>query len=145
MHSDFQWETPLECPQQIPLFLLEEKEVQNLAASVSCGQDIAGAGAFSIGMLAEFDESIRHFGAHWYRRLFWETGMIGQILYLEAEAKGVKATGIGCFLDNPVHEVFGITDHTFQSLYHFTIGGAVEDDRLSTLPSYNHLSCTSFL
>ena len=145
MHSDFQWETPLECPQQIPLFLLEEKEVQNLAASVSCGQDIAGAGAFSIGMLAEFDESIRHFGAHWYRRLFWETGMIGQILYLEAEAKGVKATGIGCFLDNPVHEVFGITDHTFQSLYHFTIGGAVEDDRLSTLPSYNHHPCTSFL
>jgi len=145
MHAEFQWKTPLECPQSLPLFLLEEKEVQNLAASVSCGQDIAGAGAFSCGMLAEFEEPIRRFGAHWYRRLFWETGMIGQVLYLEAEAKGVQATGIGCFFDNPVHDVFGLTGHTFQSLYHFTIGGSVEDDRLSTLPSYHHLASSSIL
>ena len=145
MHSHFQWETPLECPQSLPLFLLEEKEVQNLAASVSCGQDIAGAGSFSCGMLAEFEVPIRCFGAHWYRRLFWETGMIGQVLYLEAEAKGVKATGIGCFFDNPVHDVFGLTGHTFQSLYHFTVGGSVEDDRLSTLPSYQHLESSSIL
>jgi len=145
MHAEFQWKTPLECPQSLPLFLLEEKEVQNLAASVSCGQDIAGAGAFSCGMLAEFEEPIRRFGAHWYRRLFWETGMIGQVLYLEAEAKGVQATGIGCFFDNPVHDVFGLTGHAFQSLYHFTIGGSVEDDRLSTLPSYQHLASSSIL
>jgi len=145
MHAEFQWEPPLECPQSLPLFLLEEKEVHNLAASVSCGQDIAGAGAFSCGMLAEFEEPIRRFGAHWYRRLFWETGMIGQVLYLEAEAKGVQATGIGCFFDNPVHDVFGLTGHTFQSLYHFTIGGSVEDERLSTLPSYQHLASSSIL
>ena len=62
MHAEFRWKTPLECPQSLPLFLLEEKEVQNLAASVSCGQDIAGAGAFSCGMLAEFEEPIRRFG-----------------------------------------------------------------------------------
>ena len=116
-----------------------------MAASVSCGQDIAGSGAFSCGMLAEFEGPIRLFGAHWYRRLFWESGIIGQVLYLEAEAKGVQATGIGCFLDNPVHDVFGLTGHTFQSLYHFTIGGSVEDDRLSTLPSYQHLASSSIL
>src|SRR3989338_3532668 len=61
---------------------------------------------------------------------FWETGMIGQVLYLEAEAHGVRGTGIGCFLDDPVHEILGLKDHTFQSLYHFTIGGPVEDARL---------------
>jgi hypothetical protein len=71
--------------------------------------------------------------------------MIGQVLYLEAEAKGVQATGIGCFFDNPVHDVFGLTGHAFQSLYHFTIGGSVEDDRLSTLPSYKHLASSSIL
>jgi len=27
--------------------------------------------------------------------------MIGQVLYLEAEAQGVRATGIGCFFDDP--------------------------------------------
>ncbi len=80
-------ENPSGMPQSLPIFLLEEKEVQNLAASVSCGQDIAGASAFSCGMLAEFEKPIRRLSAHWYRRLFWETGMIGPGLYLEAEAK----------------------------------------------------------
>jgi hypothetical protein len=27
----------------------------------------------------------------------------------------------------------------WQSLYHFTVGRAVEDPRLSTLPAYGHL------
>jgi hypothetical protein len=35
----------------------------------------------------------------------------------EAEAAGVRATGIGCFFDDPVHQVFGFRDLTFQSLY----------------------------
>ena len=30
-------------------------------------------------------------------------------------------------------------DDTWQSLYHFTVGGAVEDDRLQTMPAYEHL------
>ena len=71
-----------------------------------------------------------------FRSLFWETGVIGQILYLEAEAAGVRATGIGCFFDDPVHEMFGFTGIAYQSLYHFTIGGPIEDTRLTTLPPY---------
>jgi hypothetical protein len=50
-----------------------------------------------------------------YRHLFWETGMIGQVLYLEAEAQGVSATGIGSFFDDPVHELMGLPDDAFQS------------------------------
>jgi hypothetical protein len=71
-----------------------------------------------------------------YRRLFWETGAIGQVLYLEAEAAGIRATGIGCFFDDPVHSLLGLTGRRFQSLYHFTVGGPVEDGRLTTLPAY---------
>ena len=59
-----------------------------------------------------------------------------QVLYLEAEAAGVRATGIGCFFDDPVHDVFGFRDLAFQSLYHFTVGGPVDDPRLTTLPPY---------
>ncbi len=32
---------------------------------------------------------------HRYRHLFWETGMVGQVLYLEAEAAGVRAISMG--------------------------------------------------
>jgi hypothetical protein len=70
------------------------------------------------------------------KTLFWEAGMVGQVLYLEAEAAGVRATGIGCFFDDPVHRVFGIEDLAFQSLYRFTVGGAIDDPRLTTLAPY---------
>jgi len=35
-----------------------------------------------------------------------------------------------------VHTTLGITDPRVQTIYHFTIGGAVEDKRLTTLPAY---------
>ena len=71
-----------------------------------------------------------------YRRLFWECGMIGQVLYLEAEAAGARATGIGCFYDDPVHDAAGLSGMEWQSLYHFSMGVPVDDDRLTTLPGY---------
>jgi hypothetical protein len=40
------------------------------------------------------------------------------------------------FFDDPVHQVFGLRDLAFQSLYHFTVGGYVDDPRLTTLPPY---------
>jgi len=136
MHQQFAWTSPPGCPEDLPLFLLEEGDARSVAAKVSCGQDIAGDSAFSLGMIAEFESSLRRHGPWFYRRLFWETGVIGQVLYLEAEATGVRATGIGCFFDDPVHQVMGFNDAMFQSLYHFTTGGHVEDTRLTTLPPY---------
>ena len=52
----------------------------------------------------------------------------------------VRATGIGCFFDDPVHEIVAVKGLSFQSLYHFTVGGPVEDRRLLTLPPYGHLT-----
>jgi SagB-type dehydrogenase family enzyme len=122
----------------LPLYLLQTGDFQGTATSVSCGQSIAGNGAFSLGMIARFREELEA-GPHRYRHLFWETGMIGQVLYLEAEAQGVRATGIGCFFDDPVHELMGLADDAFQSLYHFTVGGPREDARLATRAPYHHL------
>ena len=136
MHTHFVWTRPPGCPDELPLYCLEEGDARQLATQVSCHQEIAGAGAFSMGMIAEFEPTIDKYGPWFYRRLFWETGLIGQVLYLEAEAAGVRATGIGCFFDDPVHQVFGLQDTRFQSLYHFTVGGPVDDPRLTTLPAY---------
>jgi len=135
-HERFAWTAPPGCPPGLPLYLLETGDARRLAAQLSCHQDIAGDGAFSLGMIAEFQETLFARGPWFYRRLFWESGAIGQVLYLEAEAAGVRATGIGCFFDDPVHQAFGFKDFAFQSLYHFTVGGAVDDPRLTTLPPY---------
>jgi len=107
---------------------------------VSCTQEIAGKSAFSFGMMAEFDGILKERGGWWYPRIFWESGILGQIMYLEAERWGIRGTGIGCFFDDPVHEIVGVKGTSMQSMYHFTVGGPVEDTRITTLPPYYHLS-----
>src|SRR5712664_3539428 len=136
MRREFLWRLPPSCPRGLPLYLLKEGDCRALAASISCGQDIAGDGAFSLGMIADYMDSLVTYGAGFYRNLFWEAGLVGQVLYLEAEAASIRSTGIGCYFDDPVHEVFGISSRDWQSFYHFTVGGPVEDKRLTTLPAY---------
>jgi SagB-type dehydrogenase family enzyme len=130
---DFAWEP---AHHRLPLFLLAAGDGRAIARRLSCDQDIAADGFFSLAMVAEFDGSLQTFGASFYRHLFWEAGFVGQVLYLAAEAAGARATGIGCFFDDPVHDLLGIADHRFQDLYHFTVGVPVEDTRLTTEPGY---------
>jgi nitroreductase len=119
-----------------PLWLLQEGDYRARSQRVSCDQEIAADGFFSLAMIAEFDASLDAHGASFYRHLFWESGIVGQLLYLEAEAAGARATGIGCFYDDPVHDLLGLQGHAFQSLYHFTVGMPVEDARLTTEAGY---------
>lgn len=120
----------------LPLTCLARGDVRSMARRLSCDQDISADGFFSVAMLAEFDASLAEHGPSFYRQLFWESGVIGQVLYLAAEAAGARGTGIGCFYDDPVHDLLGVPDHSFQSLYHFTVGMPVDDTRLSTEPGY---------
>ena len=133
--KEFRWKT---VATDFPLYLLAEGDYRQQAMMVSCHQDIAGFGAFSLGMIAKFKQPVSNH-PYFYRHLFWETGMIGQVLYLEAEAHGLRGTGIGCFFDDAVHEIMGLHDNHYQSLYHFTVGKPIEDPRLTTYPPYYHL------
>jgi len=131
---DFLWKC--EQPEECPLFALERGDLREFAKTLSCHQDIAADGAFSLGMLAHFEPALRTRGPQAYRQLFWETGLIGQSLYLGAEAAGMRATGIGCYFDDVLHRALGLKDRTWQSLYHFTIGTPVDDPRLRSTPPY---------
>jgi len=137
MKKGFAWEVPSSCPTGLDLYRLATGDTRAIARQLSCQQAIASDGCFSLGMLAQFREPLEHFGPWFYRRLFWECGLIGQVLYLEAEAAGVRGTGIGCFFDDAVHQLLGLETSQVQSLYHFTIGHPVEDSRLTTLPAYS--------
>ena len=136
MRDAFEWVRPEGCPEHLRFFRLAAADLRSISKTVSCHQDIAGDGVFSVSMVADFADSVRARGAWWYRRLFWEAGMLGHVLYLEAEAAGIRGTGIGCYFDDAVHELLGLTDRRFQSLYHFTMGGPVDEPRLTTLPAY---------
>ena len=136
MKKEFAWEKPPARPDSLELYRLLTGDARELSQQISCHQEIAANGCFSLGMIAEFEGPIRKYGAWFYSHLFWEAGAIGQVLYLEAEAWDIRSTGIGCFFDDPMHRVLGLTGRGFQDLYHFTIGAPVEDKRLTTLPAY---------
>lgn len=91
LRFEFHWNKPECCPETLALYLLQVADACDVAQTISCHQDIAADGAFALGMLAEFDASLEQHGALFYTRLFWETGLIGQILYLEAEAAGIPS------------------------------------------------------
>jgi hypothetical protein len=110
---------------------------------ISCNQDIAKDSAFSMGMLCRFAPTLEEHGTVAYKHLYHECGALGQMLYCEATTMSLSATGIGCFLDDEMHQLLGITNERYQSLYHFTIGRAIVDTRLATLEPYAHLNPSS--
>ncbi len=118
------------------LYLLVQKELRTTSKAISCSQDIASDGAFSLGMLCNFTEQLQTYGAHRYKELYWECGAIGQQLYLEATSMGLSGTGIGCFLDDMMHELLGLKTNRFEVLYHFTVGRGYVDSRIQTQPAY---------
>src|SRR5205814_3606679 len=58
MHARYLWQAPPGCPADLPLYLLEHGDARELATQVSCRQEIAGEGAFSLGMIAEYRETL---------------------------------------------------------------------------------------
>jgi nitroreductase len=139
LHGEFLWTKPDGCPDQLGLYLLAPGDAGQIAKDVCCFQDIAADGSFSVGMLADFEGTLSAKGAGYYARLYWECGLIGQILYLEAEAIDLRGTGIGCFHDDQFHDAIGVKDLKYQCLYHFTIGGPLTDDRIVSLAPYAHI------
>ncbi|MFM1892300.1 MAG: hypothetical protein RLZ44_1377 [Pseudomonadota bacterium] len=138
LSAEFGWEPVAGAPAQLPLHRLLAGDSRDLARALACHQDIAADSCFALAMLGDFEASLAR-GPHWYRWLFWEAGLLGQVLYLQAEALGLRGTGIGCYFDDAVHQVLGLADDRWQDLYHFTVGSPVEDQRLRTEPPYAHL------
>jgi SagB-type dehydrogenase family enzyme len=136
LSADFEW-APAGLA-DLPLFRLRAGAVEREATRAACLQPIAGKGCFAVATLADFERALAEEGPFAYRRLHWEAGLIGQALYLWATAAGLAGTGIGCFFDDEVHALLGLAagDMQFQDVYHFTVGGAVEDARILTLPPY---------
>jgi len=132
LRPDWLWEKI--GPPELPLYLLLAHDLRDSARLICCHQQIAADSCYALSMLGHYESATRE---SWrYRALHWECGLLGQVLYLEAEAAGIRGTGIGCFFDDEMHALLGLRGQAWQSLYHFTAGGAVEDARLTTLPAY---------
>ena len=131
-----QWEKPPGCPDALPLYRLITADAREAGRMLHCHQDIAADGALVTSMIACFDDEFASFGAPVWRYLHWEAGAIGQLLYLEAEALELSATGIGCFFDQGIHDLLGLQGGRFRMLYGTAVVRAVHDPRIQTLPAY---------
>jgi len=60
--TDFDWTRPASCPDSLPLFALAAGDFRERAEVVSCHQEIAVAAPSSLGMIADFSDSIRAAG-----------------------------------------------------------------------------------
>ncbi len=136
IRSDFLWEKPENCPSDLEFYMLMEETLYEFAAQLSCAQRKAADACFTACMLSEFEEPLNRFGAWIYPYLFWECGILGQLLYLEAEANGLRGCGIGCFFDDPLHETIGLKGLEYQDLYHFAVGYPLQEIGVITLPAY---------
>ena len=136
IRPDFLWDKPENCPPGLEFYLLMEETFYDFAAQLSCGQRKAADACFTVCMLSEFEEPLNKFGSWIYPYLFWECGILGQLLYLEAEANGLKGCGIGCFFDEPLHEAIGLKGLEYQDLYHFVVGSPLQEIGARTLPAY---------
>ncbi|HXF08771.1 MAG TPA: nitroreductase family protein [Candidatus Acidoferrales bacterium] len=120
------------------LYRLASGDMRRTAGLLCCHQAIAAQGAVTLMLLAESGDALD--AEPWrYRWRHWEAGVQGQVLYLNAEAAGLRGTGIGCYFDPAVHEVLGLSDRRLQSFYHFTIGRPLVDARIQSLPPYANL------
>jgi SagB-type dehydrogenase family enzyme len=136
MRDDFEWREPELLPAHVPLKRLLKTDCRGVARNLNCRQAIASDACFALTFIAEFEPLIT--ANPWrYRQLHWEAGLIGQALYLEAEAAGLRGTGIGCFFDNEIHATLGLRTDRFQALYGFTVGRPLVDERITTLPAYD--------
>ncbi|HXX66324.1 MAG TPA: SagB family peptide dehydrogenase [Polyangiaceae bacterium] len=110
---------------------VEARHLARVARALHCHQDLAAQACFALGMVAEFDQVVGDTPAA-YRTLHREAGMLGHVLYLEAEVRGLRGTGIGCFFDDSLHELLKLADTQFQTLYHFAVGKPIDDPRIET-------------
>jgi nitroreductase len=135
MCSEFVWELPPQCPDGLPLYRLISADARQAAMHLGCHQQICAQSAFALAMLGEFDAAIAE-SPGGYDLLFREAGRLGQALYLNAQAEGIGASGIGCFFDDPIHSLIGLQDQRLQAVYMFTVGPALAELGLTDEPAY---------
>jgi SagB-type dehydrogenase family enzyme len=120
-------------PSTHQLELIKTGDQRERAAYLSLEQGLAAHACVAFSMIADLERAGKVFGNRGYRYAHFEAGMIGQALYLGAEALNVNATGIGAFYDDEVHKYLALSPDRGQVIYHFAVGKSVPDDRLSTV------------
>lgn len=122
-----------------PLQLLKSLDCRKLAARMCCQQAIASDCAFTVGFLAPLMSVLQARQGLGYKQLYWQAGALAQQIYYTATARNLAATGIGCFFDDPFHELLGLKGFDRQFVYQMAVGKPIVDHRITSFSGYHHL------
>jgi len=107
------------------LYLIEKGDFSNASKFINCTQDLGKQSSVSFSFVADFEKITKNYH---YKLTLQEAGMVGHIIYLEAEAKGIRGCGIGCFFDDLINDE--ILNGKLQAVYNFTVGVPLIDERI---------------
>lgn len=154
--ADLAWAEVPQAPAALGLWqLADNPALAGTLRTLNCHQALGSDAMLAFALLGHWDDWHDADGQpqpRRYRQGLQEAGLIGQMLYLHAEAAGLAGTGIGCFFDDSLHQLLGLDrspaglhadSAALQSLYHFTIGLPVPDSRIRSHPPYAHLNAAS--
>ncbi|MEY2892269.1 MAG: hypothetical protein RJA98_2177 [Pseudomonadota bacterium] len=128
-------------PADVPLLhLADNPALAGTLRTLNCHQALGADAMLAFAFVAEFQPLPTPAA---YRARLQEAGLLGHALYLQAEAWGLRGTGIGCYFDDALHQLIGLPDPQarsapLQSVYHFTVGLALDDPRIASEPPYAH-------
>lgn len=140
--ASMDWAPVPDAPAELSLWrLAANPALAGTLRTLNCHQALGSDAILGFALLAEFQPLPTPWA---YRERLMEAGLLGQVLYLQAEAMGLAGTGIGCFFDDALHQLIGLTPTAaaqapLQSVYHFTIGRPLVDARIATTAPYAHL------
>ena len=117
-HPDFDWRPVAGADPALGLALLRAGDQRARLRRIACGQGVAAEGAATAIMLADLRDPAS------YRLAHRQAGAVGQALYLEAAHLGLGATGIGCFLDEPLTDLLLTSGAALRPVYLFGLGVA---------------------
>ncbi|MCG8457781.1 MAG: nitroreductase family protein, partial [Holophagales bacterium] len=135
--GDFEWRPASEGAAGWRLLCLFRGDGRRASTGLAGHQPAAGDGAFTALFLARLDTALSAEGGFAYRRLHWHAGELGHRLYLEAEAQGLGATGLGGFFDERLRDLLGLGGDAWWPLYLLAVGGRSGSDPVLE-PPYAH-------
>ena len=106
---------------QHSLTLHREGDIRLELTQAALGQEFIYQAPLDIVICAEYERTLRIYGARGERYVHMEVGHVGQNIYLQATALGLSTVAVGAFRDEQVREVLRL-DEQYKPLYIMPVG-----------------------
>lgn len=132
--KDFDWK-----PEGGPVnfFQLQLGDFRQVTSTLWNQSELGESAIFHVMMLADFDKSVR-LNLPSYPHIFWESGMIAQVLSTEATALNHRTHHLAHFIDEQCHLMLGLRADQFRCTYLSSYGQPAESKTVYK-PPYYHL------